>query len=1328
MKIPITILLCLTTAVTGFAREVSEQEALSKAMEFLGSKKLRVSEAPSSGPQRTPSAKSFYVFNTEHDKGFVIVSGDDRIPTILGYADSGSLDPEEAPANVKWLLDYYDAAISHLGQTTAAHTATETDLAPIAPLIYTQWGQSDPYNALCPGVNGELCLTGCVATAMAQVINYHRYPDIHTSTIPSYVTETHQILMPELPATSFDWNNMSQTSIARLMLYAGQSVKMDYSPYASGAYSSRVSDALKECFGFSKAASFQSRYSFSDEDWNELLYQELAADRPVLYFGQSPDVGGHAFIIDGYQDGLYHVNWGWDGFCDGYFLIDDLNPDYGTGFVDSQEMVVNACAPATIGDPARPIMIVESIGCHERTLTRESSSSDFPAFNVDFSVIADIASETEVELALGIYNDEGLVKTLWQTAHTSSPDESAKFSETVTLVSDIPGGNYRIVTMSRMSDADEWLTDIGSTMIYIDVTVDDSQARLMPMPMSDEDRYHIEYGEHTIDGITYRLYSEYENPRAEYISYAPDAIADGNLYIPDYVVFQNRRFNVYSWIDISDDEHLTSISSSKISGLWNLPNLRHLELREGTETFDIGGCSQLEELVIPKSCDHLYCINCCDGLRSITFLGGNNTALDSYQGTVYVKSQLPNLTDIYFKGRSMPTVQVYGMADDNAVVIPLENVTIHVASGTRDAVMHSPWREWNIVEDLDPLPYEVQWDYCGTDERAYCGFAIGSGDDNVEVAMRLPADHLEPYAGNTITAIEYYTPQPSTNDWHFEDVEYVFITDNDTDYLTKQAVTTRRGQWMRIELEHPYAIEAKDLFVGIGRKSALGADWANLSIAEDGMWCRIMGPENYFGNNGIWQKGAGIADWNHPLPIRAIITGESLPNDVMVTEITELNTEEPSIRKSNAKEDKGLLEGDVLNFNPTTNSYFKVETCGDGKFRSPSAKAKSTTLKKSDTNPTMEVKLRNRSPKVIKNINLELSVDGISKTPVQTEIPLLPNHAGKVMVPIDQKLSGRNHKLTVNVTEIDGEPDGVTANSDVSAPFTTAASTYFPRRFVLEEATGTWCGYCPRGIATIDVMKQRYPDNFIAIAIHNDEMSVMDGSYRQFEEMIGEFPSARLNRVAWQDLSPFDLDGAKDLGEATVSTSAEYLPGRMIEASTSVRFGFDDQGENFRIAYVLVEDNAGPYPQANYYSDINSPDQPDSYMNWWIHQPGIVMVSFDDVARTIYGYDGIEGLLPERIEEGNVYDFNCTLPIPEYLDGKHNLKVVTLLLDHLTGEILNADETAAAEYDAVDIVSEGLSTSDIYTPTGILIKKQADSLEGLPKGIYIVGNKKVLVE
>lgn len=372
MKFLLTLITFLTFWVSSFAAPISESAAREKAARFLTSKKggssaarstvRRSIGAPGSSVSLTAvdNQKAYYVFNVESSNGYVIVSGDDRMPDVLGYSYSGSYNPDSIPDNMKaWLQGYADEYLylqSH--SDVKAASLTSVTGGSILPMIPTHWSQNYPYNALCPTIQGQSTVTGCVATAMSQVMYYHQWPKQTTKKIPAYTTTTASIRMPAIDAnTTIDWDNMSPTygyycdtetmnkAVANIMLLAGCSVKMNYGlggegNSGSGAFLGDAADALKEYFDYESSLSYLKRNSYSgtQDSWNQMVYNELKHGRPVIYGGQGSN-GGHAFIVDGYDaNDLFHINWGWNGSYDGYFLLTALNTSNGT-FNSDQEAV-----------------------------------------------------------------------------------------------------------------------------------------------------------------------------------------------------------------------------------------------------------------------------------------------------------------------------------------------------------------------------------------------------------------------------------------------------------------------------------------------------------------------------------------------------------------------------------------------------------------------------------------------------------------------------------------------------------------------------------------------------------------------------------------------------------------------------------------------------------------------------------------------------------------------------------------------------------------------------------------------------------------------------
>ena len=307
-----------------------------------------------------------YVINRDRDNGFVVVAGDDAVANpVLGYTDSGSFSYDKIPDNLKWWLGEYARQIEYMtthGITSAPAPTFESNAG---PLITTRWNQYEPYNNLCPIKQNERVVTGCVATAMAQVINYYEWPKQGTGS-HSYEWNG-QTLSADFGSTTYDWDNMADIydgsnseaendAVATLMYHCGVSVDMNYDISAnggSGAFSRDVLTALVEYFGYASDVILKSRDYYSYNEWLGMLKAEIDARRPIYYSAQSTS-GGHAFVLDGYNtDGYFHVNWGWGGLSDGYYQIATLNPYEGqgagagsdSGFAYDQDAIFNLHIP-----------------------------------------------------------------------------------------------------------------------------------------------------------------------------------------------------------------------------------------------------------------------------------------------------------------------------------------------------------------------------------------------------------------------------------------------------------------------------------------------------------------------------------------------------------------------------------------------------------------------------------------------------------------------------------------------------------------------------------------------------------------------------------------------------------------------------------------------------------------------------------------------------------------------------------------------------------------------------------------------------------------------
>lgn len=300
----------------------------------------------------SPSATCYYVFANGEDKGFTIVSGDDRMPEVVGYSAQGTYDPDHLPANYVGFMKAYQETVEALLKGDAQVSgglaearqwrAERAGTAAVAPLLGgIKWNQMAPYNNMCPSYNGtNRAVTGCVATAMAQVMMYYQYPKELKATIKAYTAKSYGIQIPEISSgATYDWDNMlpdysksdynsaQADAVAKLMYHCGAAVEMNYGP-SSGANVTPI--ILATYFGYdADLMQDLTRTVFTLQQWMTLIDNELKAKRPILYSGQASD-GGHEFVCDGSDgNGLYHINWGWGGYQDGYFDLTILQPTKG---------------------------------------------------------------------------------------------------------------------------------------------------------------------------------------------------------------------------------------------------------------------------------------------------------------------------------------------------------------------------------------------------------------------------------------------------------------------------------------------------------------------------------------------------------------------------------------------------------------------------------------------------------------------------------------------------------------------------------------------------------------------------------------------------------------------------------------------------------------------------------------------------------------------------------------------------------------------------------------------------------------------------------------
>ena len=314
------------------AKRITQWQAQQQAYSFWGKQMPQKAKAKSRTATTASPSDAYYVFNNDAG-GFVIIAGDDAVTPVLGYTSTGSFDAENLPDGLKDLLKSYERQIAALGNSYQANqTATRAAFTGEKLLNTAKWNQMAPFNKYTPNNH----VTGCVATAGAIVMKHHGYPDKGTGS-HSYTWNgktltanfEHDYDWANMPAEYDGTNDAAFGGVARLMSDLGVAVEMQYAKGGSGATMEDLVTALQKYFGYSKYARLLAIADLGAEVWNGRLRAEIDADRPILYSAVDSNVGGHSFVIDGYKDESFSVNWGWGGYCDGFYRIGALNPEAG---------------------------------------------------------------------------------------------------------------------------------------------------------------------------------------------------------------------------------------------------------------------------------------------------------------------------------------------------------------------------------------------------------------------------------------------------------------------------------------------------------------------------------------------------------------------------------------------------------------------------------------------------------------------------------------------------------------------------------------------------------------------------------------------------------------------------------------------------------------------------------------------------------------------------------------------------------------------------------------------------------------------------------------
>lgn len=494
-KLFLLLVACCLSMSSAWAESITQQQAanvaegfMAKHANFSGSMKLS-QKAPRLGAAASSDKASYYVFNADRQRGgFVIVAGDDRAPMVLGYSDSGVFDADNVPLALQELLDSYASQIEAMDKVSSP-MLNDTPREAIAPMLTTEWGQSAPYSTRLPIISGAHAMTGAGTVAMAQIMNHFQWPERPTSTIPAYVTSSLSISMPALPVSDFEWDlmqncylntdtaSMNAAAVAKVMLYCAQAQALNFKANSTSTNIMIIPQVMSTYFGYQPSMRLLNRQNYSTAEWEDIIYNEIAAQRPVIYCGNKGS-NSQTFVCDGCDNqGLFHVNWGLNGQYDGYYRLNVMNIDQmGTGssswtygFVESQMAIVGIEPGST--NPSEFEMTSTQVTLHSYVPTR--SDEDFFQATVSGRFYNLTTQVMAADFGWGLFKGDTVlvnisgayVKSLAPGSYMNHSERLLKFGYGLT------SGTYRIMQMYSRRNAYDWHPCVGADKNYIEVVI-----------------------------------------------------------------------------------------------------------------------------------------------------------------------------------------------------------------------------------------------------------------------------------------------------------------------------------------------------------------------------------------------------------------------------------------------------------------------------------------------------------------------------------------------------------------------------------------------------------------------------------------------------------------------------------------------------------------------------------------------------------------------------------------------------------------------------------------------------------------------------------------
>lgn len=1360
-------LILIMACVAVSAQKVSESKALQKAQQFMKDKQFTIVNQARNRSQALDESPGYYVFNAEKG-GFVIVAGDERMPEILGYSERGKIDKETVPCGLKWLLGCYEQMAKNVESSTMnrSKNRTKSDKAPIAPFVSTTWGQSTPFNAMCPKINGVKSLTGCVATAMAQIMNYFCWPNEVTEPIPAYTTSTSEVSMPQLEPTTFTWGYLNKSNISKLMLYCGQAVEMDYGTELSGSYPVVAAEAMKRLFGYDETTNYIEHENYSDEEWNNLLYEELSAKKPILYGGDDGKEG-HAFVVCGYSDNLYYINWGWNGLADGYYVLDGISQTLG-GYNYNQRAIVGI----------KPKGTPESVTYYPRRVVMENRAWSYDGWYITGLETISRLSKEYPDNFIGI------------NIHVSDPMMKADNYEAV--LEKMPCDPHCLINRSTNNELSPNYPDIKP---LVEAKKNDAVANIEVSAVYNKpDKSAIKVTSDCIFGFN----SSNEDFRIAFVlledNVGPYKLWNDNYSNPDAPDDSSNWLN--EWIH--KDAHLITTFDAVARGIYG--DARGIEGSipssiEKNKSYHYEYSFNVPSPIEQFNDEEIQPYN-NDNFRIVALVLDKSTGeiLNASQTKITYDASIESQTfEFRNKDKRLVADEVVswkskGVNEDNLVLgtnlkpkgLTLSNFNGKQASGTATLEILSNTLGSSIIT----------WGMSGEDVTVTGNSKTVSFKTNSkgEAAINLKASNISQFG--TLDA-----KLTATINGFSQSVNIRFIHQQ-TEVQVGDDIELEEGQgwWFNGRVESR-SDNADGLMFGSGKQERyylatyIPADLFGEKVPTiDGIG--FYGSTVGMGNITVWisthlpAKGEepDIASFSFPnddpvvnqfndivfnqhyqIPENGVYVGYSFD----IVDMNAHRSGSPIIYSEKTRENAlwfmtesepewkggvGYVEGNLA---------IKI-LFGGNVIKKNAASIKTVypvfSTINNDTDFIFEINNDGSEP----ISSFEYEIDGIPNFMEIYGWTMNPYSSQSFGAMVSVGSKANYTEKTMTITKVNGMPNESIEKS-MKIPYYISRKKS-PTVAVMEEFTGTWCGWSLAANLALDYYQKKFGDKLITICVHGSSTTVKDPmeipEYSEIRKLNwGMYPSCLINRTrgdkyrySFDDpMAPFQ-DG---YGEGTFNLDVNIenvlnriMPGSIemgatwnnaaqdaINIQTRTTFELNAAELPFEIGYVLLEDGMSgegiEWALLNDFANMET-------VRWYEFEeltklPALVYdQKYDNVPVDAWdAYKGVPGSLVGPFTAGVPVEgsFLADIKGNTLIQNKENLSVVALIVNKETGKIINAAKCKIGDSlspSGINSIMKMRATFDIYNLQGRKVRTSATSLNGLPKGVYIIDGRKVI--